>query len=114
LDCLFVGDGDALPFDLALGHTLPNELCEDIAGEDRWSFAWVRERLQLGDLHLRGAYAWWSALLELDWSARSHWWYPGWFELAEEVGVRAREWWLPLAMVLDGMLESLMMLNVEF
>jgi hypothetical protein len=39
LDCLFVGDGDALPFDLALGHTLPNELCEDIAGEDRWSFA---------------------------------------------------------------------------
>jgi hypothetical protein len=39
LDCLFIGDGDALAFDLALRHTLPNELCEDIAGEDRWSFA---------------------------------------------------------------------------
>jgi len=72
LDCLFIGDGDALAFDLALRHTLPNELCEDIAGEDSWSFASVRERLQLGELRLRGAYAWWWALLELDWSARSH------------------------------------------
>ena len=39
LDCLFVGYADTLAFDLALGHALAHELCEDIAGKYRWSFA---------------------------------------------------------------------------
>jgi hypothetical protein len=38
LNCLFVGRADTLAFDVALGHALPHELCEDIAGKDRWSF----------------------------------------------------------------------------
>lgn len=37
LDSLLVGNGDALAFDFALGHALPDELGEDIAGEDGWS-----------------------------------------------------------------------------
>ena len=38
LNGLLVGDGDTLAFDFALGHALPNELCEDIAWEDGRSF----------------------------------------------------------------------------
>ncbi len=50
LDCLFVRYADTLALDLVLGHALPHELCKDIAGKDRGSFAVVRKRLQLGSL----------------------------------------------------------------
>lgn len=50
LDCLFVGYADTLALDLALGHALPHELCEDIAGKNRGSLAEVRKRFQFENL----------------------------------------------------------------
>lgn len=50
LDCLFVGYANTLALDLALRHALPNELCEDIAGQNRGSFTEVRKRWQLRNL----------------------------------------------------------------